>query len=112
MPQAARVTDKETCPSGSSGVIATGAGTVFIEGLAAARVGDKLNCPGGPSVIESGSPTVIIEGAMAARVTDTTCHKGRIVTGAGTVIIGNGGGKGRTTTLDDAHQRGTPFVRN
>lgn len=111
MPQAARITDKELCPSSSAGVIATGAATVLIEGLFAARVGDKLACPGGPSQIESGSPTVEIEGAKAARVTDTTCHKGRIVTGALTVIIGDGG-TARTTTLDSAHRSGAPFIRN
>jgi uncharacterized Zn-binding protein involved in type VI secretion len=109
MPNAARMTDQETCPSGSTGTITTGARTVFIEGKAAARVGDKLDCGGGFTTIESGSPTVEIEGAKAARITDTTCHKGKIATGALTVIIGNGGG--RTTTLDTAHQNGAPFVR-
>ena len=110
MPNAARVTDPESCPHSSSSPIVTGAATVLIEGLAAARKGDKLQCPGGPTQIESGSPTVKIEGSNAARVGDTTCHKGAIFKGARTVIIGNGGGV-RSTTLDGAHRTGAPFVR-
>jgi uncharacterized Zn-binding protein involved in type VI secretion len=93
--------------------IVTGAATVFIEGLPAARKGDKLGC-GGVTQIESGSPTVSIEGSLAARITDTTCHKGVLTTGALTVLIGNGGGGGggsRSTTLDDAHRNSAPFVR-
>ena len=110
MPNAARVTDPECCPHSSSSPIVTGAATVFVEGLPAARKGDKLSCPGGPTQIESGSPTVKIEGAEAARIGDTTCHKGAIIKGAATVVIGNGGAS-RGTTLDSAHRNGAPFVR-
>lgn len=110
MPNAARVTDPESCPHSSSSPIITGAATVLIEGQPAARNGDKLDCPGGPTQIESGSPTVKIEGANAARIGDTTCHKGTIVKGARTVIIGDGGAQ-RSTTLDNAHRSGAPFVR-
>lgn len=110
MPPAARVTDIETCPHTSAGPIALGSPSVTIENLPAARVGDKLDCPGGSTQIESGAPTVKINGHKAARVGDTTCHKGKIVTGAATVTIGNGGGV-RSTTLDQAHRDGTPFVR-
>lgn len=110
MPPAARVTDTETCPYSASAPIALGSPNVAIERQPAARVGDKLECPGGPTEIESGAPTVKINGHKAARVDDTTCHKGRIVTGARTVRIGNGGGS-RATTLDQAHRGGTPFVR-
>ena len=110
MPQAARITDLETCPSGSSGAIVTGASTVFIEGRPAARVGDKLSCSGGATQIESGSPSVSIENSHAARITDTTCHKGAITSGATTVFIGDGS-TSRQTTLDEAHRSGTPFLR-
>ena len=110
MPLAARIGDLETCPAGSAGAIVTGASQTFIQGMPAARVGDKLACAGGPTQIESGSPTVLIEGANAARIGDTTCHKGVIAKGATTVFIGNGGGS-RDTTLDRAHARGAPFVR-
>jgi uncharacterized Zn-binding protein involved in type VI secretion len=110
MPPAARVTDIESCPHSPSAPIALGSPTVAIESLPAARVGDKLECPGGPTQIESGAPTVKINGHKAARMGDTTCHKGRIVKGAATVRIGNGGGV-RSTTLDTAHRDGTPFVR-
>ncbi len=110
MPPAARVTDTESCPNSPSAPIATGSPTVAIERRPAARVGDKLECPGGPTQIESGAPTVRINGHKAARMGDTTCHKGRITTGARSVRIGNGGGA-RSTTLDQAHRGGTPFVR-
>ena len=101
----------EACPNGGSSPIVTGAGTVFIEQRQAARKGDKLDCGGGPTQIESGSPTVKIEDSEAARVTDTTCHKGKIATGAMTVFIGDGDGGGRSTTLDQAQRNATPFVR-
>ena len=111
MPNAARITDTEApCPAGDGGPIVTGASTVFIEGQPAARVGDDVDCDGGPSHIESGSPTVGIEGAQAARVGDTTCHGGKIATGARTVFIGNGVGS-RSTTLDKAKDAAAPFVK-
>jgi uncharacterized Zn-binding protein involved in type VI secretion len=99
----------EACPIIGMSPIVTGAMTVLIVGLPAARKGDKLGC-GGVTQIESGSPTVSIEGSLAARMTDTTCHKGVLVTGAPTVLIGNGGGA-RATTLDTAHDNSAPFVR-
>lgn len=110
MPPAARVTDIASCPHSSATPIALGSPTVSIENFPAARVGDKLDCPGGPTQIESGAPTVKINSHKAARVEDTTCDKGKIVKGAATVTIGNGGGV-RSTTLDTAHRDGTPFVR-
>lgn len=110
MPQAARIGDKEACPNGGNSLILTGAATVFIEGRQAARVGDKLDCAGGHTQIESGAPNVLIENAHAARMTDTTCHKGKLITGAATVFIGNGA-QGRSTTLDRAQRDAVPFVR-
>lgn len=88
----------------------TGAGTVFIESKQAAVKGSRIECSSGPTVIETGSPTVRIESHFAARRTDTTCHKGMVITGARTVFIGNGGGA-TVGTLDRAQQSGSPFVR-
>ncbi len=110
MRQATRIGDLEACPNGGNSPIVTGAASVFIEGRAAARVGDRLDCAGGHTQIESGSPTVVISGAHASRIGDTTCHKGALTTGAARVFIGNGGGA-RATTLDRAHRDAVPFVR-
>jgi uncharacterized Zn-binding protein involved in type VI secretion len=111
MPQAARVTDFEACPKGKpGGPLVTGEPTVLIEGRPAARVGDSAACADGPTKIGSGSPTVIIAGSRAARVGDTTCHGGKIVTGAATVWIGDGGAGG-TGALDTARQNAAPFVK-
>jgi uncharacterized Zn-binding protein involved in type VI secretion len=110
VPQAARIGDLEACPNGGNSAIMTGATTVIIEGRPAARTGDKLDCGGGHTQIESGAPTVKIEGEHAARITDTTCHKGKLTTGAATVFIGDHAG-GRSTTLDRAQRDAVPFVR-
>jgi uncharacterized Zn-binding protein involved in type VI secretion len=63
--------------------IISGAMTVLIGGLPAARATDKsLPCmlipcvPGGPGVIAKGSATVMISNLPAARVMDTTAHMG------------------------------------
>ena len=111
MPPAARKTDLQLCPTGkSSAPIATGAETVLIEGLPAARVGDTSACADGPTKIESGCATVIIEGSRAARITDTTCHMGKIIIGATTVLVGDQGGGSATGTMDAAHNDAAPFV--
>jgi uncharacterized Zn-binding protein involved in type VI secretion len=70
------------------GPIITGANSVIIAGMPAARITDKLICVGPPDVIATGSSSVIIEGLPAARIGDKTIHGGVIVTGAPTVIIG------------------------
>jgi uncharacterized Zn-binding protein involved in type VI secretion len=106
---AARISDMEACPSGG-GAIMTGEVTVLIEGLPAARVGDSIACSGGPITIESGAPKVVIGGSNAARMTDSSCHGGKIVKGAATVLIGNGGG-GRSSTMQSAHSNAAPFAR-
>ncbi len=61
--------------------IITGAATVVIGGMPAARVTDQstpcilASCvPAGPGMIAKGSATVIIEGLPAARVSDMTTH--------------------------------------
>jgi uncharacterized Zn-binding protein involved in type VI secretion len=77
-------------PHGASGVIVTGAGLCFAEGLNIARIGDILvsNCHGRVGVIVGGSPTVFAEGSNIARIGDSFsgCFSGQIVTGAGTVF--------------------------
>ena len=45
---------------------------------------------GPPDFIVTGSPTVLVNGLMAARIGDKTLHGGVIVTGAPTVEIGGG----------------------
>lgn len=86
--------------------INSGAATVKIGGMAAARMGDTTvicslaTCvPNGPGTIAKGSTTVTIEGKPAARVNDITAHASCVapipsptgkITGPGcpTVMIG------------------------
>jgi uncharacterized Zn-binding protein involved in type VI secretion len=95
MPPAARVGDMHVCPMVTGTVphvggpvLPTGAPTVLIAGMPAARVGDMCTCTGPPDSIVMGSATVMIGGAPAARLGDTTAHGGTIVAGAPTVQIG------------------------
>lgn len=55
--KAARVTDSALCVVGANDTIVAGSPTVFIEGLMAARIGDK--CQHGGSIV-TGFPTVNI----------------------------------------------------
>ena len=90
----ARVTDQHVCPMVSGvvphvgGPIVTGALSVIVSGMPAARIGDKLICVGPPDVVLTGSCSVLIAGAPAARIGDKTVHGGVIVAGAPTVLIG------------------------
>ena len=70
------------------GPIITGAPTVLIGSLPAARVGDFLICIGPPDVVAEGSSSVLICGQPAARIGDKTVHGGVIITGEPTVLIG------------------------
>lgn len=98
MPPAARLTDMHACPMVTPGVppiphvggpiSGTGAPTVLIGSLPAARVGDMAVCVGPPDSIVKGSATVLIAGMPAARIGDTCAHGGSIVLGLPTVIIG------------------------
>jgi type VI secretion system secreted protein VgrG len=74
------------------GPIITGAPTVIIGFMPAARVSDMAVCTGPPDVIAKGSLSVIISGMPAARIGDPTVHGGVIVMGCPTVIIGEVGG--------------------
>ena len=92
---AARVGDIHVCPmvTGSvphvgGPVLPAGEPTVLIAGMPAARVGDLCTCVGPPDAIAAGSVTVLIGGMPAARMNDSTVHRGTIVLGAPTVLIG------------------------
>jgi uncharacterized Zn-binding protein involved in type VI secretion len=96
MPPAARISDMHTCPKVEPGPVphvggptVSGAPTVLIGGMPAARVGDSLVCIGPPDSISQGESTVIIAGKPAARLGDSTSHGGVIVSGCPTVIIGS-----------------------
>jgi len=100
MPPAARIGDMHTCPLVTPGVppiphvggpIATGAPTVMIGFMPAARVTDLSVCVGPPDMIAKGSPTVITVYLMQARLGDQTAHGGVIVMGCPTVIVGDSG---------------------
>jgi len=79
-------------PHGTTGVLVTGAGTVFAEGSQVSRIGDVLvdNCHGVTGIMVTSSGTVNAEGAGVVRIGDyfTGCFSGTLVTGAGTVFAG------------------------
>ncbi len=95
---AARVGDPHACPKseGSTphvgGPVAAGSPNVFIESLAAVRVGDALICCGPPDAVAAGSATVFFNSLPAARATDATAHTGTISAGASRTFIGHGTG--------------------
>jgi uncharacterized Zn-binding protein involved in type VI secretion len=66
-----------------------GAPKVFIGGQPAVVVGDTCACVGPPDAIAKGSTSVFIDGRAAARVGDPTVHGGTILPpGIPTVVIG------------------------
>ncbi len=89
---AARITDDHVCPRmGHVGgpIISSGAPTVIIAGQAAGTVTSECRCQGGTNdKVATGSSSVLLSGLAAARIGDTTEHKGKIVTGASSVLIG------------------------
>lgn len=91
---AARVGDMHTCQRSEGtkphvgGPVAEGSPNVFIEKQPAARIGDMATCNGPPDKIAKGSSTVFINGKPAARQGDQTEHGGLLVSGAGTVLVG------------------------
>ncbi len=70
------------------GPVVGGSPNVFISGIPAARVGDKLVCVGPPDSISEGSSSVKINSKPAARVGDSSAHGGKIVSGIPSVLIG------------------------
>ena len=103
MPQVARVTDehKGTCSHGASccphsvtGTIATGSLDVFVNGLQAARLGDRVihDCPHcGTGHISSASKSVFANGIPVARLGDAVTYLGGggiITTASPDVFVG------------------------
>ncbi|MBX8566006.1 PAAR domain-containing protein [Pseudomonas cichorii] len=86
---AARITDPTSCPQPGHGVnpIASGSPDVFFDGLAAARQNDKSAC--GSPIVGDVASTVLINGMPAATVGSTGAHGNNVISGSGTVIIGN-----------------------
>ena len=62
--------------------------------LPQARITDMCLCVGPPDTIVTGAFTVLVNGLPAARMSDSTVHGGMIVTGLPTVLIGSAGGGG------------------
>ena len=95
---AARLTDMHMCPMVTPGtppiphvggpITGPGAPTVLIGGMPASVVGDMCVCVGPPDTIAMGSTTVLISGKPAARMGDQTAHRGVIMAGCPTVLIG------------------------
>lgn len=94
MPDAARISDRHTCPASDGpkphvgGPINTGSPNVKIGYMPAARMADMAICSGPPDTISMGSKSVKINYMPAARKGDPTVHGGIIVMGWPTVIIG------------------------
>lgn len=94
MTMAARIGDLHVCPMVTGvvphvgGPVLTGAPTVLIGGMPAARLGDSATCVGPPDTIAKGSATVLIAGQPAARMGDSCAHGGTVTLGCPTVLIG------------------------
>lgn len=87
--------------------------TVLTGNMAQARVNDQAMCTGPTDMIVTGAFTVLVEGMAAARMGDTTAHGGKISTGLPTVLIGDagsasvgGGGSKAAMTIIGAEGRG------
>lgn len=65
--------------------------TVLTGSIPQARVKDMCVCVGPPDTIVTGAWTVLVSGMPAARMTDMTMHGGMIVIGLPTVLIGSAG---------------------
>jgi GH24 family phage-related lysozyme (muramidase)/uncharacterized Zn-binding protein involved in type VI secretion len=93
---AARKSDKHNCPkkepkAHGEGSIIKGSPNVTIEGMPAARVGDKIECEDGSiTSIADNESCLIINGKRAARLGDKSDHDGEISSSAGSVFIADG----------------------
>lgn len=96
------------------GPIAAGAPTVLIGFMPAARQTDMCVCVGPPDMIAKGSLTVQICGLPAARMGDLTAHGGSITVGFPTVMIGDVGMGGASSSqgvaMKSAKKAGAPLV--
>lgn len=72
----------------------SGSPDILIEGRPAARVGDPLACFGPPDLLATGAHTVYADGLPLARAGDLTVHGGVIAAGAATTLVGDAGGGG------------------
>lgn len=101
-------------------VIATCSPNVIIGGKNAARATDLCDCGSTSDMIVTGSRSVFINGLPAARLGDKTNHGGQIVEGLPSVLIGDDtvdfGAAGivpavSSTCLGAAARNSAPFVR-
>jgi uncharacterized Zn-binding protein involved in type VI secretion len=90
-----------------SGPIIEGSADVFIGGMPAARVGDRLRCKGTFDTIAEGDPSVFINGRPAACTGDKTARGGVIIGGSGSVFIGI---SKQARCAKQAAIAGSPFV--
>lgn len=86
---AARLSDPTNCPIPGHGTnpIAAGSPNVLFDGLPAARQGDPSAC--GSPLVSNLSSTVFINGRPAAMVGSIGAHGNNVVSGSGTIIIGD-----------------------
>ncbi|NUQ74134.1 MAG: PAAR domain-containing protein [Polyangiaceae bacterium] len=85
---AARKTDVHVCNAHGGGPITTGSSSVEICDQSAARLTDKAKCPGPINFIVEGSGTVFINDLPAARMGDAVAHGGIVAIGCLFVLIG------------------------
>ncbi|RMM31644.1 hypothetical protein ALQ80_100254 [Pseudomonas coronafaciens pv. oryzae] len=57
-------------PTSDAGQVLEGSPSMFINGLAVARVGDRVSCPHGIGTIVSGDETLLVDGRPVAREGD------------------------------------------
>ncbi|RML55341.1 hypothetical protein ALQ93_100544 [Pseudomonas syringae pv. pisi] len=57
-------------PTSDAGQVLEGSPSTFINGLAVARVGDRVSCPHGIGTIVSGDETLLVDGRPVAREGD------------------------------------------
>lgn len=102
---AARITDPTACPVPGHGTnpLVDGSPDVFYDGLSAARLGDKSAC--GSPITQAVASSVLINGKPAATLGSVGAHGNNVISGSGTVIIGDvaigGASPVRTLTTDD-----------
>jgi uncharacterized Zn-binding protein involved in type VI secretion len=63
--------------------------TVFVNSIKAVTEQDQCVCPGAPNSVLKGSGSVFFNGLPAARAQDDTAHGGKIATGSSNVYIGD-----------------------